>query len=125
VLAPAGDVVVAFRLAEQEGALVAERAWQSRALASPLAPIVVNGVVFVASSGEHRGGGPGTTAADRARQSSPAVLYALDGATGAEIWSSGTAIASFARAGLSAGGGQVYVVTFDNTLYAFGIPMEH
>jgi hypothetical protein len=32
---------------------------------------------------------------------------------------------SFARAGLSAGGGQVYVVTFDNTLYTFGIPMEH
>ena len=31
----------------------------------------------------------------------------------------------FARAGLSAGAGQVYVVTYDNTLYAFGIPMEH
>ena len=27
--------------------------------------------------------------------------------------------------GLSAGGGQVYLVTYDNTLYAFGIPMEH
>ena len=55
----------------------------------------------------------------------PAVLYALDAATGAELWNSGTTINSFARAGLSAGAGQVYVVTYDNTLYAFGIPMEH
>jgi outer membrane protein assembly factor BamB len=53
------------------------------------------------------------------------VLYALDAATGKELWTSGTAMTSFARAGLSAGGGQVYVVTFDNTLYTFGIPMEH
>jgi hypothetical protein len=49
----------------------------------------------------------------------------LDGATGKTMWSSGTKITSFARAGLSAGGGQVYVVTYDNHLYAFGIPMEH
>ena len=49
----------------------------------------------------------------------------LDGATGKELWSSGKTITSFARAGLSAGGGQVYLVTYDNHLYAFGIPMEH
>ena len=55
----------------------------------------------------------------------PAVLYVLDGATGKQLWTSGTTITSFARAGLAAGGGQVYVVTFDNHLYAFGIPMEH
>ena len=53
------------------------------------------------------------------------MLYALDAATGKELWSSGTTITSFARAGLSAGGGQLYLVTYDNTLYAFGIPLEH
>ena len=53
-----------------------------------------------------------------------AVLYALDGTTGKQLWSSGTTITSFARAGLSAAAGQVYVVTYDNSLYAFGIPME-
>jgi outer membrane protein assembly factor BamB len=53
------------------------------------------------------------------------VLYALDAATGRELWSSGTTIGSFARVGLAGGGGQVYVVTHDNTLYAFGIPLEH
>ena len=38
---------------------------------------------------------------------------------------SGTRISSFARGGLSAGGGQVYLVNYDNHLYAFGIPLEH
>ena len=53
------------------------------------------------------------------------MLYALDPSTGKELWSSGKTIPSFARSGLAASAGQVYVVTFDNTLYAFGIPMEH
>ena len=75
-------------------------------------------------SGEFTGGGASPTA-ERLKRSTPAELYALDGATGKELWSSGTTITSFARAALSAGGGQVYVVTFDNTLYAFGVPMEH
>jgi outer membrane protein assembly factor BamB len=123
--ATAGSVV-AFRLVDQNGTLTLERGWTSRPLTSPLAPIVVNGVAFVASSGEFKGRAAGSlTAAQRAQRSVPAVLYALDAATGAELWNSGTTINSFARAGLSAGAGQVYVVTYDNTLYAFGIPMEH
>src|SRR6202021_648601 len=40
-------------------------------IASPSAPIVVNGVVFTLNSGS---------------ATAPAVLYALDGATGKEIW---------------------------------------
>jgi outer membrane protein assembly factor BamB len=55
----------------------------------------------------------------------PAVFYVLDSTTGKTIWNSGTKITSFARGGLSAGGGQVYLVTYDNQLYAFGIPLEH
>ena len=55
----------------------------------------------------------------------PAVLYVLDAASGKTLWTSGTKITSFARAGLAAGAGQVYLVTYDNHLYAFGIPMEH
>lgn len=124
--AAASGSVVAFRLVDRDGTLSLERAWTSRPLASPLAPIVVNGVVFAASSGEYQPtAGSTMTAEARAKRSVPAVLYALDPATGKEIWNSGTTIGSFARAGLSAGGGQVYVVTYDNTLYAFGIPMEH
>jgi outer membrane protein assembly factor BamB len=117
--------VVAFKLVDQAGKLTLEPGWASRDLVSPLAPIIVNGVVFAASSGEFRGGAASLTAAQRAQRSTPAVLYALDGTTGKMLWSSGQTITSFARAGLSAGAGQVYLVTYDNTLYAFGIPMEH
>jgi len=64
--------------------------------------------------------------AQRVQRSKPAVLYALDAATGKELWSSGATISSFVRGvGPSAGDGQVYVVTYDGTIYAFGIPIEH
>jgi outer membrane protein assembly factor BamB len=125
LLAPLAGRIAAFKVVDAGGRVTLEAAWQSRELAAPLAPIVVNGIVFAAASGEYHGPDAGLSAADRAKRSTPAVLYALDAATGKELWSSGTAITSFARAGLSAGGGQVYLVTYDNTLYAFGIPLEH
>ena len=93
---------------------------------SPLTPVIFSGVVFAVSSGESRAGGDAKiTAAQRVKASVPAVLYALDPATGKELWNSGKSITSFARGGLAASAGQVYVVTYDNTLYAFGIPLEH
>ena len=125
VLAPGAGSIVAFKVIEKDGKPALEPGWKSREIAAPLAPIVVNGLVFAAASGEYRGTEPNLSAAERAKRSTPAVLYALDAATGKELWSSGTTITSFARAGLSAGGGQVYLVTYDNTLYAFGIPLEH
>jgi outer membrane protein assembly factor BamB len=85
-------------------------------------PAIVNGVVFALSTGEDRGSG---SAAERVQRSKPAVLYALDAATGKELWSSGTTITSFVHGvGPSAGDGQVYVVTHDSTVYTFGIPLE-
>jgi hypothetical protein len=123
-LAPNG-AIVAFKLADQGGKPTLEPAWASRDLTSPLAPIVVNGLVLAASSGEYRPATGHPTASQRAQRSLPAVLYVLDGATGKELWSSGKTITSFARAGLSAGSGQVYLVTYDNQLFVFGIPMEH
>ena len=125
-LAPSGRVV-AFKLVERGTSVALEPAWQSRDLVSPLAPVVVNGLVFAVSSGEYRPAHAGATltADERARRSVPAVLYVLDAASGKTLWTSGTKITSFARAGLAAGAGQVYLVTYDNHLYAFGIPMEH
>ena len=125
LIAPGGGGITALKVVDKDGAVALEKGWQSRAIASPLAPIVLNGVVFATASGEYRGGDATLSAAERAKRSTPAVLYALDGATGKELWSSGSTITSFARAGLAAGGGQVYLVTYDNTLYAFGIPLEH
>ena len=49
----------------------------------------------------------------------------LDAAHGKPLWNSGSTITSKARARIAAGAGQVYLVTDDNHLYAFGIPMEH
>ena len=117
--------VVAFKLVDAGGKLSLEPAWASRDLTSPATPLIFNGVAFVLSTGEHRPASASAGSAQRAKPSVPAVLYALDPATGKELWSSGKTITSFARGGLSAAAGQVYLVTFDNTLYAFGIPMEH
>lgn len=122
-LAPTGAIVT-FKLEDQNGKPTLQPGWMSRDLISPLAPIVVNDMVFAVASGEYRG--PGSlTAAGRAQRSIPAVLHVFDAPTGKELWNSGKTITSFARAGLSAGSGQVYLVTYDSHLYAFGIPMEH
>ena len=95
-------------------------------MTAPLTPIVVNGVVFGGSSGEFRTGDKTVTAAQRAQRSTRAVIYALDGATGKELWNSEKNILSFAHNGaLSAGGSQVYLGTYDGSLYVFGYPIEH
>jgi outer membrane protein assembly factor BamB len=51
-----------------------------------------------------------------------AVLYALDGATGDELYSSGEAIDSWNHyGGLALSSGQVYVTTYAARVYAFGL----
>jgi outer membrane protein assembly factor BamB len=118
--------VIAWKIVEQNGAPTLEPGWASRDLVSPLPPTIINGVVFVTSSGEFRSGESKMTAAQRGQRSSHAVLYALDGTTGKELWNSGTTITSFTRGGaLSGGVGQIYLTTYDGTIYAFGFPMEH
>ena len=100
--------------------------WVSRSLVSPVTPMVINGVVFALSTGEYGSNDANLSAAERIKRSSPAVLYALDSATGKEVWNSGKSIASFVHGGgLSGGGTQVYLETYDGTLYAFGFYIEH
>jgi outer membrane protein assembly factor BamB len=106
--AEVNGAIGAFTLVQTSGRVALEDVWRSRNLAAPRAPIVVNGVVFALAGG--------TPAAN-------AVLYALHPATGKDVWNSGNTITSYASAGLSAGTGQVYVVTHDNTVWAFGIPL--
>jgi outer membrane protein assembly factor BamB len=118
--------IITWKLVEKDGAPTLQPGWVSRDLTSPLPPTVINGVVFAVSGGEYRTSDSKLNAAQRVKRSSPAVLYALDGMTGKELWNSGTTINSFVRGGsLSGGGGQIYVGTYDGTLYAFGLPMEH
>jgi outer membrane protein assembly factor BamB len=118
--------IVAWKVVDQNGAASLESGWVSRDLVSPLTPLVINGVVFAVSSGEVRAKDSKMTAAQRAKASVPAVVYALDGASGKELWNSGKTITSFAHGGgLSGGAGQIYLGTHDGTLYSFGFPIEH
>jgi outer membrane protein assembly factor BamB len=108
--APHGSIV-AFKVEDKDGHPVLTPSWSSRDLKNPAPPAIANGVVFALD-----GGGA----------SSHATLYALDAATGKELYSSGDAIGTYAHlAGMSVGDGHVFFTTHDNTLYSFGIPLEH
>jgi outer membrane protein assembly factor BamB len=49
------------------------------------------------------------------------AVYALNASTGAQLWSSGTAIGSFAFAAPTVDGGRLYVASWDDNVYAFGL----
>jgi hypothetical protein len=118
--------IVAFRVADQGGKPTLQPAWVSRDMMSPLPPIVVDGVVFAVAGGEFRSSDASITGAQRAQRSASAVLYALDGTTGRELWNSGTALTSYVShtSGLSEQFGTVYVATADNVLWSFGFPQH-
>jgi outer membrane protein assembly factor BamB len=108
--------IAAFTVVDQNEVPTLQPQWTSRDLAAPVTPVAVNGVVFALAGGD-------TSA--RGQKSTPAVLYALDAATGKELWTSGSTITASARGvGPSAGDSQIYVATSDGTLYVFGMPME-
>lgn len=118
--------VIAWKVVEANGALTLQPGWASRDLTGPLTPTIINGVVFATSSGQFQAGNSKLTAAQRSLRSGRAVLYALDGMTGKELWNSGTTMTSWATSGaLSGGKSQIYVTTYEGTIYTFGFPMEH
>jgi outer membrane protein assembly factor BamB len=128
LLAPVGAAkgsVAAFKVTGDAARPAIQPGWVSHDLVSPAAPIVVNGVAFVLSTGEYIPPTGTATLAEKISKSVPAVLYALDASTGKELWNSGKAIASFVHsAGLWSSNGQVYVATYDSTVYAFGFAMD-
>jgi hypothetical protein len=108
--APHGSIV-AFKVEDKDGHPVLTPTWSSRDLKNPAPPAIANGVVFALDGGS---------------ASSHATLYAFDAATGKELYSSGDAIGTYTHlAGMSVGDGHVFFTTHDNTLYSFGIPLEH
>jgi outer membrane protein assembly factor BamB len=124
ILAPATGGIVAFRLVERGDGVALERGWSSPALSAPSPPTILNDVVLVVDGGLVPDGAK-TPAAERIKSAGTAVLHALDGRTGKALWNSGKTIASFTQGvAPAAGDSQVYVVTYDGTLYAFGLPME-
>jgi hypothetical protein len=118
--------IVSWKIVDKGGAPAFERGWVSRDMISPLTPIVVNDVIFAVSSGEYRTADSKVPANERLKRSTSAVLYALDGQSGREVWNSGNTLTSFVTTGgLAAGGSRVYVATQEGTQYVFGFPMEH
>ena len=118
--------VAAFKMEERAGKPQLVPAWISRNMYMADPPVIANGIVFGFGSGESttqrwpEPGRPGG-AAGRIAESTHAVLYALDGQTGKELWSSGDQIASWNHfSGLSVANGRVYIGTFDGMLYCFG-----
>jgi outer membrane protein assembly factor BamB len=109
IAAPSSRGIVAMKVTEQSGKFAFLPGWTSREIAAPLTPIEINGVVFAASGGT---------------RAAPGVLYAIDAATGTDLWNSAKAITSTVRGGLSGGQGNVYVTAADGTLYAFGFAIE-
>lgn len=128
--APEGSIA-AFKVEDVNGKTVLTPAWVSRNLTIPAPPVIANGVVFALSSGEfvrqaNENQGGLFSPQQRAEKSVHAILYALDAATGKELYSSGDSIESFTHfAGMAVANGRVYFTTFDNTLYSFGFPLEH
>jgi len=103
--------MVAFKVEAQNGQMMLTPVWASRDLMNPAPPAIANGVVF---------------ALDGGNSSHHATLYALDAATGKQLYSSEDAIHTYTHlAGISIGDGHVFFTTHDNTLYSFGIPLEH
>ncbi len=106
ILASSPGAVTAWKLVEKDGAPALTTGWTSRDLESPTAPLIINGVIFTFARGS-------------------AALYALDGATGKDIWNSGSTVTGRGPASLSAAGMQIYLATHDGAFYAFGFPIEH
>lgn len=120
--APNG-AIAAFKLEDRDGRPAITLAWISGGMTAPAPPVVANGLIVALSSGEAwRLAGENVVE----RLSSPATLYLLDAATGKELFTSGKAVAAPSHdGGVAVANGSIYFGTQDNTVYSFGIPMEH
>src|SRR6188768_844549 len=136
---PEGGGVAAFKLEERSGKWQLTPAWLSRDMDLGDEAVIANGVVFAYAAGEDAsqvmpdrawdesggsvyGGGLSSGPARRIPTSRRAALYALDGQTGKELWSSGSQIESWNHfSGLTVANGRAYIATFDGVVYCFGV----
>jgi hypothetical protein len=106
--------LVAFKLGDQNGKPTLAPVWTSDDMVAPQVPVITSGAVFALSSGDKS-----------VKGSNHAVLYALDAATGKQIYSTEKQVTAPANlTGMSLANGRVFFTTADNTLYGFGIALE-
>jgi len=122
--APHGSVM-AFQVTGPETNPVLRPIWRSIDMAVPTPVVIVNGVIFALSDGDNvnQNDENGRLLKSESRAQHPggrAVLYALDSRTGKVLFSSEGTIPGFAHfSGVAVADGQVFVVTWDNIVYAF------
>jgi outer membrane protein assembly factor BamB len=127
--APNGSIV-AFKLEDKDGVATLTPAWVSRDLDSPVPPVIAKGVVFALANGkfshsEERVHGV-MTMRETPRKGTHATLYALDGVTGKEMYSTGDKVAAAGNlTGMSIANGRIYFATVDDTVQVFGKYLEH
>ena len=113
--------VMGFQLGLDGGKPTLLPMWMSRSMSVPEPPVVVNGMVFALSSGENTRQHP-LTPQERTSQVGNAILYAYDATTGKELYSSNQLIDSWSHfGGLAIAGGRIYLVTYQNRVYSFGL----
>jgi outer membrane protein assembly factor BamB len=119
---PHGSLMALRVAADPKGTPELQPAWISGDFDMPDPAVITNGVVFAVSTGSNevqRGG-----EATRVKSNHPAVLKALDLATGKELFNSGNTIESWTHfSGLAVSEGQVFAVDHDSNVYAFGLPV--
>lgn len=115
--------IVALKLEEQNGKPALTPVWVSRDMNSPAPPVIAQGVVFALANGEYSRKikeSKGTTTVEE-KPKGHATLYALDGASGKEMWSTGDQVKSAGSlTGLTVANGRIYFATVDNRLNVFG-----
>jgi outer membrane protein assembly factor BamB len=100
---------VAFIVEERDGHPTLVPAWISGNIAAPSPVVIANGLVFVLAGG------------DSDKKNSHAVLYALDGESGKQLYSSQSLVQSFSHSdGLAIANRRIYFTTHDNAVYCFG-----
>lgn len=106
---PSGGQIKAFTLGWISGRPSLISAWNSRNLVRPSRPVVAGGVLYTLASAPD-----GHT-----------ILYALDAASGEELYSSGNTVSATEHSsGVAVANGHVCFGASGNSLFCFGIPFE-
>jgi outer membrane protein assembly factor BamB len=121
--------IVAFKVVDHGGKPALEPAWISRDMMTPAPSVTANGLVFALSSGESnreaKEDGKPYSVAEREKMATHATLYVLDGATGAELYSSGNMATTFSHnSGVTVANRRIYFTTHDNNVFALGFLAE-
>jgi outer membrane protein assembly factor BamB len=121
--------VMAFKVELKDDKPVLTPAWNSVDMSVPTPVVIANGMVFGLSDGDYApqfsASGGILNVNDRKAKAGHSVLYALDAATGKVLFSSGGTIPGFSHFSAPVvAGGRAYVVTYDGTIYAFGLGLQ-